>query len=179
MQARTLVIVLILVLLGAFAWLNWATFTTPTPLHLLVTRMEAPLGLLMLGVVATLTLLYFLFAVGLETTALLEARRHARELEAQRKLAEDAEASRYTELRRFLDAELAALRAAPTEAGREVIARLERLEEALKAEVERAGNTLAAYIGELEDRLTRDSAPPPGDRGTQRAGQPADGRTQP
>jgi len=129
MQARTLVIVLILVLIGAFAWLNWATFTTPTALHLLVTRMEAPLGLLMLGVVATLTLLYFLFAVGLETTALLESRRHARELEAQRRLAADAEASRYTELRRFLDAELAVLRAAPAEAGREVIARLERLEE--------------------------------------------------
>lgn len=161
MQGRTLVIVLILVLLGAFAWLNWATFTAPTSLHLFVTRMEAPLGLLMLGVVAFLTLLYFLFAVGIEATALLAARRHAREIEIQRKLAADAEASRYTELRRFLDTELAALRAAPTEAGREVIARLERLEEALKADLERAGNTLAAYIGELEDRLTRDSAPPP------------------
>jgi hypothetical protein len=32
---------------------------------------------------------------------------------------------------------------------------LEEAEAALKADVERAGNTLAAYIGELEERLSR------------------------
>jgi len=42
-----------------------------------------------------------------------------------------------------------------------------------------AGNTLAAYIGELEDRLTRGSAPPVDDRGMQRPVEPADGKTQP
>jgi hypothetical protein len=41
-----------------------------------------------------------------------------------------------------------------------VVARVERAEDSLKTEVERAGNTLAAYIGELEDRLTRGSQGP-------------------
>ena len=35
----------------------------------------------------------------------------------------------------------------------ELLARLESLERGLASDVERTGNTLAAYLGELEDRL--------------------------
>jgi hypothetical protein len=42
-----------------------------------------------------------------------------------------------------------------------VIARVDRVEDTLRAEVERAGNTLAAYVGELEDRLGRRDQTPP------------------
>lgn len=155
MRSQLLVGLLILVLLGGLAALNWGAFTARVPLNLLLARTEAPLGLLLLGVAAGLTILYLLFAASVETRAWLEVRRHARELEAQRRRADEAEASRYTELRRYLEAELGVLRTLTGEATREVTARVERAEESLKAEVERAGNTLAAYIGELEDRLTR------------------------
>lgn len=160
-RPRTLFVVVILVLLTAFAGLNWPAFTAPTTLSLLFLRVEAPLGLTMLGAVAALTLLYFLFAIGVETASLLEARRHTRELEAQRRLADEAEASRFAELRRYFEAELGQLHVLPAEAAQSVISRLDRAEDALKAEVERAGNTLAAYIGELEDRLTRGNQAPP------------------
>jgi uncharacterized integral membrane protein len=164
MGSRLLVVLLILVLLASLAALNWSAFTTRVPLSLLVTRVEAPLGLLMLGVVAALTLLYLVFAAAVETRALLEGRRHTRELDAERKRADEAETSRYTELRKYLEAELAALRTLTGDSAREAIARVEQAEGAIKDEVERAGNTLAAYIGELEDRLTRPSqegpAPP-------------------
>jgi phage-related protein len=58
-------------------------------------------------------------------------------------------------LKAFLTAELGELRALPEATARDLTARLERVETALRGDVERAGNTLAAYIGELEERLER------------------------
>ena len=65
----------------------------------------------------------------------LKALRAARELEAQRRLAQEAEASRFTELKAFLTAELGELRALPEATARDLTARLERLETALRGDV--------------------------------------------
>jgi uncharacterized integral membrane protein len=158
MRARNVIVIVVLAGLALFAAVNWSVFTGPTRLNLVVAQVEAPLGLTMLGVTAGLSVLYLVFVGWLETTALLEARRHARELQAQRQLAESAETSRYVELRQFLEAELRATREGSRQAVAELTARADRLEESLRAEVERAGNTLAAYIGELEDRILRGGA---------------------
>ncbi|APD09598.1 MULTISPECIES: DNA cytosine methyltransferase [Thermus] len=148
MSARTLFALLFLLLLALFAWLNWGEITRTVPLSLGLTRVEAPLGLVLVVALGVVSLLYLLFTIGLETAALLEVRRYARELLHYKKLAEDAEQSRYTELRRYLEAEFARL----AEAEREEIRALEaRIAETL----EKHGNTLAAYIGELEDQLLR------------------------
>lgn len=155
MRARTALLLIVLVGVGVFAALNWSVFTTPTPLSLGFRHVDAPLGLVLLAVIAGLTLLYLVLLVWLQTSALLEARRSARELLAQRQLAESAEVSRFEDLRRLVETELGALREIPAAASREVVARIEQTETALRADIERAGNTLAAYIGELEDRLNR------------------------
>uniref|UniRef100_A0A7V4A103 DNA cytosine methyltransferase n=1 Tax=Thermus tengchongensis TaxID=1214928 RepID=A0A7V4A103_9DEIN len=148
MSARTLFVLLVLLLLALFAWLNWGEITRPTSLSLGLTRVEAPLGLVLVVALGGVSLLYLIFTIGLETAALLEVKRYARELLQYKKLAEEAEQSRYTELRRYLEAELARL----AEAEKEEIRALEaRLAETL----EKHGNTLAAYIGELEDQLLR------------------------
>ncbi|TFU26962.1 DNA cytosine methyltransferase [Thermus tengchongensis] len=148
MSARTLFALLVLLLLALFAWLNWGEITRPTSLSLGLTRVEAPLGLVLVVALGVVSLLYLVFTIGLETAALLEVKRYARELLQYKKLAEEAEQSRYTELRRYLEAELARL----AEAEKEEIRALEaRLVETL----EKHGNTLAAYIGELEDQLLR------------------------
>ena len=55
---------------------------------------------------STLLLLLILTAIALQTSALLETRRHSRELQASRELADQAEASRFNELRNFLEVEL-------------------------------------------------------------------------
>jgi hypothetical protein len=94
------------------------------------------------------TLLYLLFTIGLETAALLEVKRYARELLHYKKLAEEAEESRYTELKRYLEAEFARLGEAEKEEIRALEARLVDI-------LEKHGNTLAAYIGELEDQLLK------------------------
>lgn len=148
MSARTLFALLVLLLVVLFSWLNWGEITRPTSLSLGLTRVEAPLGLVLVVALGVVSLLYLLFTIGLETAALLEVRRYARELLHYKKLAEEAEQSRYTELRRYLEAEFQRL----AEAEREEIRALEaRIQETL----EKHGNTLAAYIGELEDQLLR------------------------
>lgn len=153
MRARTMILAVILVGLGIFAALNWSVFTAPTPLHFVFIRTEAPLGVIMLAVTAAVTLLYALFLAWLETAALLESRRYARDLQAQRQLAEHAEASRYANLNAMLESELAAVRGAIEDVSRTVAPRLDQLRAEIQGDIERAGNTLAAYIGELEDRL--------------------------
>jgi len=156
MSARTLFALLVLVLLSLFAWLNWGEITKPTPLSLGLTRVEAPLGLVLAVALGVVSLLYLIFTIGLETAALLEVRRYARELLHYKKLAEDAEQSRYTELKRYLEAELGRLAEAEREEIRALEARVEEL-------LEKHGNTLAAYIGELEDQILRLMKPEKGE----------------
>lgn len=144
MKLSTLLFLLVLGLIAAFSVANWQSIVAPTEISLVFTRIQAPLGLILVGLVLLVTVFFLAFVVYLQTSVLIEARRHARELQAQRQLADQAEASRFTDLRAFLDGELKAL-----------LARIDGSEQALKQSVEHAGNSLAAYIGELEDRLER------------------------
>src|SRR5438128_12614680 len=105
MKIRTLFLLFVLAAIAAFAALNWGTFTAPTSLSLGLTEVQAPLGLVMLGLLAFLTALFLVFALYLQTSVLFETRRHAREIHANRELADQAEASRFTALRSFLEAE--------------------------------------------------------------------------
>ncbi|GGN04753.1 hypothetical protein GCM10007092_19210 [Thermus composti] len=148
MNARLFFALVFLLLLALFAWLNWGELTKPSVLSLGLTRVEAPLGLSLVIALGVVTLLYLLFSIGLETAALLEVRRYARELLHYKKLAEDAEQSRFTELKRYLEAEFQRLAEAEK-------AELKALAAEIADTLEKHGNTLAAYIGELEDQLLR------------------------
>jgi uncharacterized integral membrane protein len=161
MRARTAVLLIILAALAVFAALNWTAIVAPTTIHLLFTQVEAPVGLVLLAVAAALTVLYAVFITWIEASALREIRGYTRELQAQRQLADNAEASRYAELRSFLVNELAGLRAVPDGVTREVLTRLDRLETQVCGEIERSGNSLSAYFAELEDRLNRGERPAP------------------
>jgi uncharacterized integral membrane protein len=159
MTLRSFVIAAVLLLLALFAALNWTAFTAPTRLSLLVSDVEAPLGLIMLSVTALLAVLFLVFIVAMQTSVLREARRNARELQAQRELADRAEASRFTELREFLEKELAAMHLAVQTTGETVSGRVDLAERSLRDELEQATNTLSAYIGEVEDRMERNAVP--------------------
>jgi len=155
MSVRSLLIVGVLILIGLLAALNWSAFTAPTSLWLIVGTVEAPLGLLMLLVIALLTVLFLVFIVYLQASVLLESRRYAKELQAQRELADRAEASRFTELRQFLETELAALRATHQSSVQSVSARIDLAERTLRDDMEQAANSLSAHVGEVEDKLDR------------------------
>lgn len=132
-MARPLAFVLFLLLIGLFALLNWPAFVAPTTVSLFFTTVEAPIGVIMLGLLALVCVAFTAWAISIQGHALMDARRMTKELQAQRDLADKAEASRFTELRAHLDAGLADTRRT----------------------VEQQGNSLAASLAELEDRLDR------------------------
>src|SRR5262249_8867084 len=152
MRARTVVLVALVAALALFAALNWQAFVAPTKLSLAIATVQAPLGLIMLGSTIAIAAAFLIYIVSMQTAVVLELRRQARALEGQRDLADRAEASRFTELREYLARELSALRAAPAPAN-ELQAKLDQVQRELREEIHTAGNTLAAYIGELEERL--------------------------
>ena len=160
MKIRTLFLVIAIAAIAAFAALNWNAFMTKTSLSLGVAVVEAPLGLVMLGIVVFVAVLFLVFLVYLQTSFLLEARRNAKELQSNRELAEHAEASRFTELRGFLDAEMKKQADLDAQSTAAVLARLDQLDSDLRSSVEQTGNTLSAYIDELEDRLERSGVVP-------------------
>ena len=155
MKIRTLFLILVLVAVGGFSVLNWNAFLTPTALHLGVAEVQAPLGLIMLGALVMVAAVFMVYILYLQTTVLLDTRQHTKELQSNRKLADQAEASRFTELRGFLDAELKRQLAQDAESRAAVVARIDQLERDLRMAVEQSGNSLAASLGELEDRLDR------------------------
>lgn len=155
--------VLILLVFGAFALFtaaNWSAFTAPTTLSVVFATVEAPLGLILLGIVVLLAAMFLVYVAYLQSTVLFETRRHARELNAQRELAEQAEASRFSRLQASLETELRKLADKEEESAARVIERLDRLDRELRAAVEQSGNTLAAYLGEIDDRLERAKGEP-------------------
>jgi hypothetical protein len=155
MKIFALFLLVCLAVVSAFAALNWSTFTTPATLSLAFGVIHAPLGAVMLGLAAFLTAVFLLFAVFLQTSAHLDARRKEKKLQAMRELAEQAEASRFTILQEILEKEAQKLADANKESRAEVMARVEHLEGALKSAIEQSGNSLAASIGELEDKVER------------------------
>ena len=134
---RAIVFVLLIALVGLFALINWGAFSALTSLSLGFTTVQAPLGLLMLGLVVFLCVLFTVWVISLQAGSLMDSRRQTKELQAQRDLADKAEASRFTELRTAL------------------MARLDRLQDESRLALEQSGNSVAAHIGQLEDRLER------------------------
>ncbi|MDI1244999.1 MAG: LapA family protein [Rhodoferax sp.] len=160
MRIRSLLLLLVITLTAAFTALNWPVFLADTPLSLGVSTVQAPLGLIMLGLVIFVVAYCLVYVLYLQSNVLMESRRSAKELQSHRELADKAEASRFTELRHFLEADMKQREALDKAAQQAVIARLDALENSLRTSVEQSGNSLSAYIGELEDRLTPDKNEP-------------------
>jgi hypothetical protein len=153
MYLRTLLIFVVLGLVTVFSALNWSAFIAPTVLSLGFTTVEAPLGLILLAIVGLLTLLFLVYVTYLQSTVLFETRRHSRELQAQRELAEQAEASRFNQLRAFIETELEKVAGEIEQSKSLLLTRLDQIERDFRTGLEQTGNSLAASIGELEDRF--------------------------
>ncbi len=154
MKLRTVFLLLVLAAIAAFSALNWHAFIAPTTLSLGVAEVQAPLGVVMLGITGLLTVFFLVFVVYVQASALFESRRHAQELQANRELADKAEASRFTELRAFIESELSKLAGSGLRADPAVMARIDRLEQDVLSALQQTENSLAAYVGEIDERLS-------------------------
>ena len=83
MRARTLLLVIGIVLMAGFAMLNVDEFTRTSVLNLGFTTMQLPLGLLMLMVVVGVLLIFLAVTLYMQSTNLLETRQYAKQLAAQ------------------------------------------------------------------------------------------------
>jgi len=153
MRTRFVLLVVAILLIAGFAALNWSEIIRPSPLLFGPVVMDAPLGAILLGLLALAVVVFALSAASMRTSTLLESRHHYKELEAQRALADKAEASRFTELRTHFDTHMRELRERDTIAASELEkARLDNQRE-IRTQLEQINRTVSARLNELEHRL--------------------------
>ena len=157
MRFRTFVLLLFILLVAGFVALNVDEFTRPSVLSLGFTTIRVPLGLLMLVLLAAALLVFLAGTLYMQSRNVLEARTHTRELNAQRELADKAEASRFTELRAYLEEQALAAQRRETASGTVLADRFAQ-QQALLARIEQSDKSIVARLAELEARLPRPSA---------------------
>ena len=155
MRARTIALILAIGLVAAFAALNVDEFTRASVLSLGFTSIQAPLGLVMLALLIVAAVIFLGVMIYMQSSNLLETRTYARELNTQRELADKAEASRFTELRHYLEAQTAAQQRREQAAEQVWGERFAAQNKLLVARLEQSDNSVAAHMGQLEDRLER------------------------
>ena len=84
MRSRFVLLLVAILLIAGFAALNWSEVNRQSPLLFGPFVMEAPLGAILLSLLALAVVVFALSAASMRTSTLLESRHHSRELEAQR-----------------------------------------------------------------------------------------------
>lgn len=153
MSLRALLLLLVGIAVVAFVGVNWHAMNTPTDLSLIVAQIHAPLGLIMLGLLVGVSAVFVAIIAYMQGAVLAETRRHAKELAAQRDLADKAEASRFTDLRAYLDQEMARMSETLNNVSRETLSRVDRAEMGLR---ERPVDADIARLVEAVEGLNRD-----------------------
>ena len=144
---RRLMVIFLLLVAAAIAGilaLNWQIFGATAHFNMLFGALDATIGALVLFLMALLTSALAIAFVIWQQLHLVDYRRQSKTLHAQRVLADDAEASRFTELGVLFRDEMA-----------KQDARFDASFSALRTEFHETVNSLAATLGELDDRLQR------------------------
>ena len=103
---RYIVLVIALLISGAFMVVNWSAINQTTTVDLFFTKGEAPLSLMLVIIFGILILILLTTLVLQQGSALLGYRRMIRDLEAQKKLASNAENSRLELVKKEFDAKM-------------------------------------------------------------------------
>ena len=157
MKTKILLLVVGIVLIAGFAALNVNEFTRISTLNLGFTTMQLSLGLVMLMLVVAMLVIFLVTTLYMHSTNLLEARKYDKQLSAQRELADKAEASRFTELRRYLESQAALTMNQSNDTVAAMDRRMMQTEKLLLNRLEQSDNSNAAYWGQHGDALLRSS----------------------
>lgn len=101
----------VIALTGLLAALNWQTLMTPAPIDLLVMRIDAPLGVVMLALTALVVAMFFIATLSNQIGYLLETRKLLKEIQRVQAIADQSEASRMEDLRQMIAKEFQLLNA--------------------------------------------------------------------
>jgi hypothetical protein len=164
MRFRTLLLIALMLLIAGFVALNFDAFMQMTSLNLGLAEIQAPLGLVMLGMVAVLFGFFLIALMYFQASHAVELRRVTKEATEQRHLADKAEASRFTELRGFLKAEMQKTAERDAELTDKLAQKMDEVRTSLVVTIENTGNGLNANLGQIEDRLERQQQQLPYDK---------------
>ena len=153
MRFRTIALILFILLVAGFVALNLGEFTRVSMLNLGLATVAVPLGLVMLILLAVVTAGFLGLTLYMQSSNLIETRNYARELATQRELADKAEASRFTELRHYLDAQAAAEQRRESAAASVLAERFAQQNAALSARLDQTDNTLTTQLSQLQDKV--------------------------
>jgi hypothetical protein len=159
MRARMIILLTAVLLVAGFAALNWSEFLRPVPLSFGIFIMSAPLGLILLMVLAVTLISFLITTAHIRTVSLLDSRQHNKDLQAQRDLADKAEASRFTELRQHLDTQMREIHQREATAGTELEKAVAQGQRELRTQLEMMNKTLATRLADIETRLDGRSDP--------------------
>jgi uncharacterized integral membrane protein len=104
-QVSTWIAWAVTALVAALLALNWTTLTASAPLDLVVAQVQAPLGVVMLGLTAVLVALFLVAYLRNQISALIETRRLLKEIQRVQDLATKADESRIENLHRLIATE--------------------------------------------------------------------------
>jgi hypothetical protein len=166
MRTRTIVLVVAILLVAGFAALNWSEIVRPSPLLFGPVVVDAPMGLILLGLLALTLILFLASSIAMRTQSLVDYRQHQKTLEAQRDLADKAEASRFVDLRQQLDNHLKEMRERDAIAASEFDKAMVQSRREVQVQMEQVNRTLSARLNELEQRLDSRLERMGGPRGT-------------
>ena len=153
MRTRTTLLVVAILLVAGFAALNWSEIVRPTPLSFGLMVMDAPLGLILLAMLGLTLILFLAASAAMRTQSLMEYRTHQKTLDAQRDLADKAEASRFTDLRQHLDTHLKEMRERDAIATSEFDKAMLQSRREVQTQMEQMNRMLSARLNEMEQRL--------------------------
>jgi DNA anti-recombination protein RmuC len=152
MRARLVLLLVAILLVAGFAALNSAEIMRPTTLSFGVATATAPLGAILLGLLAVALLVFLASSAAANVRMRTTENRYHRELQVQRDLAEREEASRFTQLRQHFDNHLRESRQRDAVASTEFEKSMLQSHRDLRNQLEQIHHTLATRLGELESR---------------------------
>ena len=88
-----------------FAGLNWGTLTTESTLNLAVAQIQAPVGVILLGLTSLFIALFVVATLYSRINNLMETRRLHKEVRTAQDLADRAEASRLKDMQQLMVSE--------------------------------------------------------------------------
>ena len=153
MRARMIILVLVILAVAGFAAQNWPEITRQSTLNFGVVQASAPMGLILLTLLGLTLLVFLATAASMRTQSLVESRQHAKALNAQRELAERAEASRFTDLRQLLDSHLRDEKQREGMVQAEMEKTMAQHQRELRNQLEQMYHLLTSRLSEMERRM--------------------------
>lgn len=153
MRARMLFLVLVILAVAGFAFQNWPEITRRSTLDFGILQAEAPMGLILLTLLGLTLLVFLATTAAMRSRSMAEERHHARQLNAQRDLAEKAEASRFTDLRQMLDNHLRQEREREQVVQTELDRTMAQHQRELRNQLEQMYHLLTSRLTEMERRF--------------------------